>query len=160
MPRRSRFRERAGCESVLVTRGEHGMWMLGPDGEHDLPAEAREVSDVTGAGDTVIAAIALGLAGGGSLEAAARLANRAAGLAVSRFGPAAITADELNSELADSGPAYPAAQLLRPRPAHLHWQVDRPLAISRSGFLHRQPFDERVGEAPGNLCIVGGRLPQ
>ncbi len=96
-----RFRERAGCESVLVTRGEHGMWMLGPDGEHDLPAEAREVSDVTGAGDTVIAAIALGLAGGGSLEAAARLANKAAGLAVSRFGPAAITADELNNELAD-----------------------------------------------------------
>ena len=96
-----RFRERAGCESVLVTRGEHGMWLVGPDGEHDLPAEAREVSDVTGAGDTVIAAIALGLAGGGSLEAAARLANKAAGLAVSRFGPAAITADELNRELSD-----------------------------------------------------------
>ena len=96
-----RFRERAGCESVLITRGEHGMWLLGPDGEYDLPAEAREVSDVTGAGDTVIAAIALGLAAGGSLEAAARLANSAAGLAVSRFGPAAITADELFNELAD-----------------------------------------------------------
>jgi D-beta-D-heptose 7-phosphate kinase/D-beta-D-heptose 1-phosphate adenosyltransferase len=94
-----RFRERANCESVLVTRGEHGMWLLGPDGEHDLPAEAREVSDVTGAGDTVIAAIALGLAGGGSLEAAARLANRAAGIAVSRFGPVAISAEELRKEL-------------------------------------------------------------
>jgi len=94
-----RFRERANCESVLVTRGEHGMWLLGPDGEHDLPAEAREVSDVTGAGDTVIAAIALGLAGGGSLEAAARLANKAAGIAVSRFGPAAISAEELGKEL-------------------------------------------------------------
>ena len=87
-----RFRERAGCGSVLITRGEHGMWLLGPDGEFDLPAEAREVSDVTGAGDTVIAAIALGLAAGGSLHDAARLANRAAGLAVSRFGPTAITA--------------------------------------------------------------------
>ena len=75
------------------------MWLLGPDGEHDLPAEAREVSDVTGAGDTVIAAIALGLAGGGSLEAAARLANKAAGIAVSRFGPAAISAEELGKEL-------------------------------------------------------------
>jgi D-glycero-beta-D-manno-heptose-7-phosphate kinase len=94
-----RFRERASCESVLVTRGEHGMWLLEPDGEHDLPAEAREVSDVTGAGDTVIAAIALGLAGGGSLEAAARLANKAAGIAVSRFGPAAIGAEELSKEL-------------------------------------------------------------
>ena len=60
-----------GCESVLITRGEHGMWLLAPDGEFDLPAEAREVSDVTGAGDTVIAAMALGLAGGGSLQQAA-----------------------------------------------------------------------------------------
>jgi rfaE bifunctional protein kinase chain/domain len=94
-----RFRERAQCESVLITRGEHGMWLLGPDGEFDLPAEAREVSDVTGAGDTVIAAIALGLAAGGPLQDAARLANRAAGLAVSRFGPAAITAEELRAAL-------------------------------------------------------------
>jgi D-beta-D-heptose 7-phosphate kinase/D-beta-D-heptose 1-phosphate adenosyltransferase len=90
-----RFRERAACDAVLITRGEHGMWLLGPDGEFDLPAEAREVSDVTGAGDTVIAAIALGLAGRGSLADAARLANRAAGLAVARFGPVAITYDEL-----------------------------------------------------------------
>ena len=94
-----RFRERARCDSVLVTRGEHGMWLLGPDGEQDLPAEAREVSDVTGAGDTVIAAIALALAAGGPLEHAARLANVAAGLAVSRFGPAAITASELGAAL-------------------------------------------------------------
>jgi rfaE bifunctional protein kinase chain/domain len=94
-----RFRERARCDSVLITRGEHGMWLLGPDGEFDLPAEAREVSDVTGAGDTVIAAIALGLAAGGTLQDAARLANRAAGLAVSRFGPTAITADELRAAL-------------------------------------------------------------
>jgi D-beta-D-heptose 7-phosphate kinase/D-beta-D-heptose 1-phosphate adenosyltransferase len=94
-----RFRERARCGAVLITRGEHGMWLLGADGEFDLPAEAREVSDVTGAGDTVIAAIALGLAAGGSLRDAARLANRAAGLAVARFGPVAITAEELHAAL-------------------------------------------------------------
>jgi D-glycero-beta-D-manno-heptose-7-phosphate kinase len=94
-----RFRERAGCDSVLITRGEHGIWLLGTDGEFDLPAEAREVSDVTGAGDTVIAAMALGLAAGGSLRDAARLANRAAGLAVARFGPVAITAEELAAAL-------------------------------------------------------------
>ncbi|HEX9365708.1 MAG TPA: D-glycero-beta-D-manno-heptose-7-phosphate kinase [Vicinamibacterales bacterium] len=93
------FRERARCDSVLITRGEHGMWLLGADGEFDLPAEAREVSDVTGAGDTVIAAMALGLAAGGSLRDAARLANRAAGLAVARFGPVAITAEELAAAL-------------------------------------------------------------
>jgi rfaE bifunctional protein kinase chain/domain len=93
-----RFRERARCHAVLITRGEHGMWLLA-DEEHDLPAEAREVSDVTGAGDTVIAAMALGLAAGGSMRDAARLANRAAGLAVARFGPVAITAEELAAAL-------------------------------------------------------------
>jgi D-beta-D-heptose 7-phosphate kinase/D-beta-D-heptose 1-phosphate adenosyltransferase len=95
----NRFRERVGCASVLITRGEHGMWLLTPDGEFDLRAEAREVSDVTGAGDTVIAAMAIGLAGGGSLQLAARLANRAAGLAVSHFGPTAVSADELRAAL-------------------------------------------------------------
>ena len=94
-----RFRERAQCNSVLITRGEHGMWLLAAEGEFDLPAEAREVSDVTGAGDTVIAAMALGLAAGGSLQDAARLANRAAGLAVARFGPVAISAEELAAAL-------------------------------------------------------------
>ena len=94
-----RFRERVGCDSVLITRGEHGMWLLAPDGEFDLRAEAREVSDVTGAGDTVIAAMAIGLAGGGSLQQSARLANRAAGLAVSRFGPTAVSAAELRDAL-------------------------------------------------------------
>jgi D-glycero-beta-D-manno-heptose-7-phosphate kinase len=94
-----RFRARAQCEGVLITRGEHGMWLLGADGEFDLPAEAREVSDVTGAGDTVIAAMALGLAARGTLRDAARLANRAAGLAVARFGPVAISYDELFSAL-------------------------------------------------------------
>lgn len=93
------FRERARCESVLITRGENGMWLLGPDGEFDLPADTREVSDVTGAGDTVLATMALGLAAGGSLRDAARLANRAAGLAVARFGPVAITAEELAAAL-------------------------------------------------------------
>jgi len=93
------FRTRAQCDSVLITRGEHGMWLLGADGEFDLPAEALEVSDVTGAGDTVIAAMALGLAAGGSLRDAARHANRAAGHAVARFGPVAITAEELAAAL-------------------------------------------------------------
>ncbi len=93
------FRERAQCDSVLITRGEHGMWLLGADGEFDLPADTREVSDVTGAGDTVIATMALGLAAGGSLRDSTRLANRAAGLAVARFGPVAISAEELAAVL-------------------------------------------------------------
>ncbi len=94
----ARFRERASCESVLITRGEHGMWLLGPDGEAHLPAEAREVSDVTGAGDTVIATLALGLAAGAPLADAARLANRAAGIVVGKFGPAVVTVEELRAK--------------------------------------------------------------
>lgn len=93
------FRDRTGCASVLITRGEHGMWLLDGDAEYDLPAVAREVSDVTGAGDTVAAAIALGLAAGGSLLDAARLANHAAGIVVGKFGPATVTPDELLAAL-------------------------------------------------------------
>jgi len=90
-----RFRERAGCESVLITRGEHGMWLLAPDGETELPAEAREVADVTGAGDTVISALALACAAGATLADAAQLANRAAGIVVGKFVPATVTVEEL-----------------------------------------------------------------
>ena len=99
-----RFRDRARSAAVLITRGEHGMWLLGPrdqDGhgaEMALPAEAREVADVTGAGDTVISALALACAAGATIEDAARLANRAAGLVVGKFGPATVTVEELKSE--------------------------------------------------------------
>ena len=92
-----RLREIVGCECVLITRGEHGMWLLDREREADLPAEAREVADVTGAGDTVISALALGLAAGGSLTDAARIANRAAGIVVGRFGPATVTLGELEA---------------------------------------------------------------
>lgn len=109
------FRDRAGCASVLITRGEHGMWLLASGSglsasarastpgsglqaselELALPAVAREVADVTGAGDTVVATMALAMAAGGSLLEAAVLANRAAGLAVAKFGPATISPEEL-----------------------------------------------------------------
>jgi len=90
-----RFRERAGCEGVLVTRGEHGMWLFDGENEGALPATARDVADVTGAGDTVIATLALSLAAGATSAEAAGLANHAAGLVVAKFGPATITVDEL-----------------------------------------------------------------
>lgn len=89
----------ASGASVLITRGEHGMYvfdmMSGSLKESMLPAAAREVADVTGAGDTVIAALALGLACGATLAEAADFANHAAGAAVSRFGTAAVTFDDL-----------------------------------------------------------------
>ena len=77
-----RFRRLAGCGAVLITWGEHGMWMLdGPRADRArprrvrLPATAREVSDVTGAGDTVVATLGVAMAAGASLAEAAVLAN-------------------------------------------------------------------------------------
>jgi D-beta-D-heptose 7-phosphate kinase/D-beta-D-heptose 1-phosphate adenosyltransferase len=95
----ARLLHRRTGASVLITRGEHGMWVLdASDAQHverELPAVAREVADVTGAGDTVIAVLALALAAGAPLADAARLANIAAGLVVARFGPATIGPEEL-----------------------------------------------------------------
>ncbi|HEY5619333.1 MAG TPA: PfkB family carbohydrate kinase [Vicinamibacterales bacterium] len=89
------LRERAACDAVLMTRGDQGMWLLGGGVEGPLPASAREVADVTGAGDTVIAVVALALASGATLVEGARLANNAAGIAVAKFGPAVVTPTEL-----------------------------------------------------------------
>jgi D-glycero-beta-D-manno-heptose-7-phosphate kinase len=108
------FRALAQASSVLITRGEHGLWLAegaaAADAQpvHETPltietnlaARAREVADVTGAGDTVIATIAVALASGASLVQAAELANHAAGVAVGKFGPAAVTSAELLAALA------------------------------------------------------------
>ena len=90
-----KFKKASGCENVLITRGEHGMWLHTPAGDESLPVATREVADVTGAGDTVIATITLALAAGASLSDAAKLANKAAGIVVGKFGPATVTAEEL-----------------------------------------------------------------
>jgi rfaE bifunctional protein kinase chain/domain len=89
------FRTDACCDAALITRGEHGMWLSSADAEGSIPAVAREVSDVTGAGDTVVATLAVALAAGASLTESAVLANYAAGVVVGKFGPATLTADEL-----------------------------------------------------------------
>jgi D-beta-D-heptose 7-phosphate kinase/D-beta-D-heptose 1-phosphate adenosyltransferase len=138
------FRQLARCQSVMITRGEHGLWLLeGASStsadtsragagsiaaslresaaslsttgaaaaiaptpmsmasqsdvlvERNLAAVAREVADVTGAGDTVIATVAMSFAAGAGLVNAAALANHAAGISVAKFGPAAVTHEEL-----------------------------------------------------------------
>ena len=89
------FRDRARCESILMTRGDQGMWLLTREAEGQLPASAREVADVTGAGDTVIATMALAMAAGATLVEAAQLSNAAAGVAVSKFGAATVGPAEL-----------------------------------------------------------------
>ena len=90
------LRERLGCESVLITRGEHGMMLLENDAAPVYVATvAREVYDVTGAGDTVIATLAAALATGASLTEAAALANHAAGIVVGKLGTATASVEEL-----------------------------------------------------------------
>jgi D-beta-D-heptose 7-phosphate kinase/D-beta-D-heptose 1-phosphate adenosyltransferase len=86
---------RAGVGGVLITLGERGLWLTAGGEEGALAATAREVSDVTGAGDTVIATLALALAAGATPAEGAALANEAAGVAVGKFGAATVSADEL-----------------------------------------------------------------
>lgn len=90
-----------GIVNVLITRGAAGMTLLqaGEETLLHLPAEAREVFDVSGAGDTVVATIAAALAAGRSLPQAARLANAAAGIVVAKIGTAVVHPEELRAAL-------------------------------------------------------------
>ena len=91
---------RDGVGAILVTRSAKGMMLVRPDGLLSIPARAQEVFDVSGAGDTVIAALALAHAGGRSLEDAMRIANAAAGIVVAKLGTATTSAAELTAALA------------------------------------------------------------
>jgi len=84
------------CDAALITRGEHGMSLFerGRRPVH-IPTAAREVFDVTGAGDTVVATLSVALAAGASLREAATLANHAAGIVVGKVGTATASAQEL-----------------------------------------------------------------
>ena len=89
------LREQLGLDAVLLTRSEEGMTLFDADGELHVSAQAREVFDVTGAGDTVIATMAALVAAGVSLRDALPLANRAGGIVVGKFGTATVSYDEL-----------------------------------------------------------------
>ncbi|MFQ5785722.1 MAG: D-glycero-beta-D-manno-heptose-7-phosphate kinase [Alphaproteobacteria bacterium] len=88
--------ERCGVRAAVVTRGRDGLTLVERDGaaEH-LTAEAREVYDVSGAGDTLLATLAAALGRGAALAEAAQLANSAAGIVVGKLGTAVVFADEL-----------------------------------------------------------------
>ncbi|MBC9208440.1 D-glycero-beta-D-manno-heptose-7-phosphate kinase [Roseomonas aerophila] len=89
------LRDAHGFGAVLVTRSEDGMTLLDGDGLHHFPAEAPEVHDVSGAGDTVVAVLAAGMASGLALPVAARLANIAGGLVVGKVGTAVARENDL-----------------------------------------------------------------
>jgi D-beta-D-heptose 7-phosphate kinase / D-beta-D-heptose 1-phosphate adenosyltransferase len=92
--------ERHDIDAVLVTRSEHGMTMIGRDGSSEhMAARARDVFDVTGAGDTVCGVLAAALAAGFNRVEATRLANAAAGIVVGKLGAASVTTAELEAAL-------------------------------------------------------------
>jgi D-beta-D-heptose 7-phosphate kinase/D-beta-D-heptose 1-phosphate adenosyltransferase len=93
------IRSRLGSAALLITRGEAGMALVDGDGVLKIPTVAREVYDVTGAGDTVVSVLALGLGSGASLPESARMANAAAGIVVGKRGTAVVTQEELASRL-------------------------------------------------------------
>jgi len=92
------LREKLNCDAVLITRGPGGMVLVEGDGEPVyVETAAREVYDVTGAGDTVIATLAAAMAVGASMLEAANLANHAAGIVVGKIGTATANSEELIS---------------------------------------------------------------
>jgi rfaE bifunctional protein kinase chain/domain len=89
------LRGRLGLDALLLTRSEQGMTLYRAGDVLNVKAEAREVYDVSGAGDTVIAAMAVMLAVGAGMDEAVRIANRAAGIVVGKLGTAVATREEL-----------------------------------------------------------------
>jgi rfaE bifunctional protein kinase chain/domain len=120
-PNRSEFRQVAGAwcdeaeltykaetlraalqlEALLVTRSEDGMSLYREEGAVHVAAQAREVFDVSGAGDTVIATLAAMLANGAGLPESVRVANQAAGIVVGKLGTAVVTRDEILQSMKD-----------------------------------------------------------
>lgn len=98
--RAQKLRAELGLDALLLTRGDKGMTVYRSDGSQHVPAKAREVSDVTGAGDTVIATLAVMLAAGADLPEAVRVANHAAGIVVGKLGTAVVHPAELAADLA------------------------------------------------------------
>jgi D-beta-D-heptose 7-phosphate kinase/D-beta-D-heptose 1-phosphate adenosyltransferase len=96
------IRQRLGCQSVLITRGEKGMSLYEGDGASwHLPTKARQVYDVTGAGDTVIGTLALALSAGANIKTGAIMANYAAGIVVGMVGTATVSPKQLSEAFGD-----------------------------------------------------------
>ena len=127
----------AGLPALLCTRAEKGMTLVRAAGGVDsVPAEAREVFDVSGAGDTVIAALALAHAAGHPLPEAMRIANAAAGIVVGKLGTATVTADELAHALRAGSGSTPGEEALLDHAAALRLVRDWQAHGLRVGFTN------------------------
>jgi D-beta-D-heptose 7-phosphate kinase/D-beta-D-heptose 1-phosphate adenosyltransferase len=127
----------AQAEHLLLTRSEKGMMLLDRQGEAlFLRAQAREVFDVSGAGDTAVASLALALGAGAGMAGAAAIANAAAGIVVGKLGTAVVHASELAAALlsdgAEDGPSAKVKDLPAARDRAAQWQA----AGLRVGFTN------------------------
>ena len=139
----------AGVDGLLATRSEQGMTLFGPAGVLHLPTRAREVFDVAGAGDTVVAAFAAGLAAGVEAAEAAQLANQAAGIVVGKVGTAVAYPAEILSAAHEDAWLGGEAKVVPPAAAH-----DRIAAWRRRG--KRIGFTNGCFDLlhPGHLSLI------
>ena len=154
-----RMRLDGALHAVLVTRAHRGMTLAMHDGAAvHLAASAREVFDVVGAGDTVVATLALAIGAGHPLIGAARLANAAAGLVVGKRGTATVSRSELRQELARLDAARPGAD---PLDAMRDKVIDLPTALARAAAWRRDGhalgFTNGCFDLlhPGHLSLLG-----
>ena len=138
----------AGVAAILVTRSEKGMTLVEADNTASVPARAREVFDVSGAGDTVIATLALAFAAGRPLVQAMHIANAAAGVVVSKLGTATADIAEVLHELSAQDAAAGGAPGVAGTPGLLSWPAARDL-VAR---WHDQGFS--VGFTNGCFDIL------
>lgn len=142
---------------LLVTRSEKGMSLISSDGVSHFPTETKEVFDVSGAGDTVVAVLAVAVASGIDLKTSVQLANKAAGIVVSKMGTAPIEYDELisayhddNSKVIDAGRIYRLVNDLR---------LEKKKIVFTNGcfdILHRGHISYlRAAKKLGDVLIVG-----
>jgi len=123
MEKLKNLRKELCLDFIVVTRGEKGLSLLGPEGEIlDFPARARDVYDVSGAGDTVISVLCAGLAGGLALNDSLNLAQIAAGIVVGKVGTVPVTGEEMLQRLS-SGDGIPIRTKIFKKSADLEHQV-------------------------------------
>ncbi len=151
--------ETADLGSVVITLGAEGIFFKTRDGQKRiLPTEAKSVFDVTGAGDTVVAFLGLGLGAGMDLESSVRLANLAAGIVVGRFGTAAVSREELSGILGgDHGSKILDETSLPPTLVNLRNEKKR-IVFSNGCFdlLHPGHLDYLAkAKSYGDILILG-----
>ena len=151
------FRERCRLATMLVTRGSQGMTGVDADGAFQIPARVREVADVTGAGDTVVAVLAAGLAARLDVRGAAQLASIAAGIAVSHHGVYVVRPDELRAAAVGA----PAKLLSLEQAARVVERLrarGRKIAFTNGCFDLLHPghlYSLQMARAEGDFLVVG-----